>query len=310
MYQIKPKKNKTRSVMQKVDQTPQTKKPLTTNNPSINPETLKKMVSYTFTEGVILEPNMEQFIAPPTSEQAAKWNSDRTKRLKLSLNGKSEGSEGSAYGVICGWSNGKNKLILAKKTLINNWTTNDGVRKPQVPIEGVGVEMRGPLTLGLPGGNVPKDSDFTNIACSELLAEAAVNVANNNFKLLDTKIQSDKGYRYSHTYFLYKGDIDELAKRMNGAIQSGYTADNEICMVKSIPLDEVSNTLKTLSTNNADTLKPVPNKSTLLRWIGSGNDWHQKISEEAAKLMLGQETEISNYNKEITADEVLAIGNK
>lgn len=175
-----------------------------------------------------------------------------------------------AYAVIHGRdSAGVTKILVARKAVINAFTTDSGQHVPQALV----TEVRGAGQYALPGGKALKKVSLASSAADEALAEAAVNVRNGSFHVTGVVRSGNDGLLRSHTFFQYHGDIEELAARSNAVLHTYRTADNEIESVHAMPLQDAMARM-TASHEHATEQASKMDEEVKTRFAGGGQGWH------------------------------------
>lgn len=198
-----------------------------------------------------------------------------------------------SYAVIFGFDDEDDepRVLLARKSLINEYHTEDGVRVPQ------DVEMRAPGQLGLPGGSsrefhLHRDAehnlDIPSLAMAsgadEALAETGINVRSDAFSPLgyayENAARTKKNFKFeknarTHAFFQYKGKLSELALRANQLLANKGAADDEVSSVVVARLSEAMLLMEASETNARDQAKQLDGEDAEKRFIGDGVDWHK-----------------------------------
>ncbi len=165
------------------------------------------------------------------------------------------------------------KVLVGRKTVLNAFTTESGIQIPQKPL----TEVKGAGQFALPGGRARPEADAATSAADEALAETGINVRSASFAVSSTSSDgtAKKGDQRSHTFFRYRGNIDQLAARANAVIRAGRTADNEVESVHALD-PQTARTYMQESFNQAkQTAKEVGlDKEASKRFTDYGQDWH------------------------------------
>jgi hypothetical protein len=199
-----------------------------------------------------------------------------------------------SYAVITGFDGDdpEPKVLLARKSVVNRHTTKEGKREAQES------EMRAPGQLGLPGGKSrdlggykllekPQAEEEPGIAplavesgADEALAETGINVRSDGFDTLGYTYARDedkdviKGER-THAFFVYKGQISELAQRANEVLASLGTADNEVSELVVAPLSSAMKMMEQARQDAEEQARQIEQPKDRARFIGDGVDWHE-----------------------------------
>jgi 8-oxo-dGTP pyrophosphatase MutT (NUDIX family) len=186
---------------------------------------------------------------------------------------------------------GVGKVIVAQRGWVNAFTAQDGERVPQRPAP---VEMRGPGQVGLPGGKAADPRNLVASAADEALAEAGINVRNGRFVPFEPIVERDSTGHRAHVMFHYQGDIDELAARSDAVVRGGMTADNELSAVRALTPAQAREDMSTLhAAASRQARDSHMAKTDAKRFVGAGQDWHDRPLQALSTLMSGSRPAMS-----------------